>query len=338
MTNVTIQIVTWNSVRHLRACFAALEAQTYKQFSIMVVDNASMDGTVMWLREHVPHIPIVQNTRNLGYSRAHNQAILLTKSQYVLVLNPDVILEPTWLQETVTFLETHKEYGSAGGKSLRFTYSPDELKEVQKSGIIDSAGLVVRRSRYCTDRGAGQSDAGQFSVDENVFGLSGSCALYRRSALESVRFGDEYFDDTFFAYKEDVDLAWRLQHHGWKSRFLRLAVAYHHREIQGVASSQDVAIAKNHRRRTTYMTYLSLRNHWLMLRKNEHRDTFWPDAYRIVWHEGKKIGWILLTRPQALRAVIDALRLFRLMAKKAKQNDERGSVPAREIAHTYFTS
>ena len=336
-TKVSVHIVTWNSNVHLRTCFHALDEQTSKEWSLMVVDNASLDGTVKWLHEHYPATPVLKNTRNLGFSRAHNQAILLTQSAYILVMNPDIVLEPEWIARAVTWMDEHPEFGAIGGKTLRYTYSNDELNEVQQSGIIDSTGIKMLRSRHVIDRGTGQSDVGQFEVGEDVFGLSGACVMFRRQALEQARYKDEYFDDNFFAYKEDVDLAWRLQRLGWRARYESSLRAFHHRHIRGVAASSDALIARNHRSRTSHMSYLSYRNHWLMLLKNERWATFWRDGLYIVWYELKKSIFLLFVSPTALRGLGDVLRLQRLMKKKATLLDHRATVTTLAVRQAYFT-
>ena len=323
---VSIHIVTWNSIVHLRTCFHALDQQTYTDTSLMVVDNASLDGTVKWLHEHYPSTPVLKNTRNLGFARAHNQAILLTQSEYVFVMNPDIVLDPDWIERGVKWMDEHPKYGALSGKTLRFTYSNDDLKEVQQSGIIDSTGLRMLRSRHVVDRGTGQSDAGQFNDGADVFGLSGACVLFRRSALESVRYKDEYFDDQFFAYKEDIDLAWRLQRRDWRARYEPQLRAFHHRHIKGVAAASDALIAKNHRSRSAHMSYLSYRNHLLMLMKNERWTTFWRDGIWILWYEAKKFAYLLMVSPTSLRALPDALRLSGAMRKKAAVIDHQASV------------
>jgi GT2 family glycosyltransferase len=306
--------------------------------SLLIIDNASVDGTVMWLKEHAPHLPILQNTRNLGFSRAHNQAILLTQAPYILVLNPDVVLQPTWVEQAVRYMDEHPECGALGGKTVRYHYTHDDLKEVEESGIIDSTGFLMHRSRYCTDRGAGEKDSGQYNQAADVFGISGSCLMLRRTALNEIRFKDEYFDEDFFAYKEDIDLAWRLQRRGWRIRYEPALIALHHREIKAVATSNDFFLARNHQQRSQRISYLSLRNHYLLLMKHERPATFWRDALHICWQECKKIGFLLLTQPKVLVGIRDALRLSKKMKAKASVIDHQAKRPALDIRTTYFLS
>ena len=116
-----------------------------------------------------------------------------------MVLNPYVVLSPDWLAKAVEFMDSHPKYGAIGGKTKRYQYSNDDLKEVQESGIIDSTGFLMRRSRYCTDRGAGEQDTGQFDQAEDIFGISGSCLFLRRAGLVEIRYGEESLDADVFA-------------------------------------------------------------------------------------------------------------------------------------------
>lgn len=333
---VSINIVSWNSLTHLPACLQSIVVQDFLDFSVLVVDNGSADGTVEWLHEHYPHIHLLRNTRNLGFCRGHNQAIRLSETDYVLILNQDVVLAPDWLARGVAWLDQHPQYGAWGGKMMRFTYDQEELKNIVVSDIIDSAGLQATRRRHFFDRGSGQRDKGQFDQAGDVFGISGACLLLRRAALETCRYKNEYFDEDFFAYKDDIDLTWRLQRLGWLIRYDGLAVAYHHRTIRGQSATADKLIALNYRSRSRFNSYYSYRNHWLLIFKNETSATVWSDLPWIAWYEFKKLLFLLVTRPSSLRGLIEALKLWPAMRAKALVLDHQAKRPAREIRRQWF--
>lgn len=339
MTNprVAVHIVTWNSLQHLPSCLDSVSHQRYQPLDLLLIDNASVDGTEPWLREHYPHIHLLRNTRNVGFARAHNQGLRITDAPYIVMLNPDVILESDWVERGVQYLETHPEAGSFGGKIRRFEYSSDELREVRFSDIIDSAGLQGNRARHFIDRGSGLADTGQYDHDQAVFGFSGACVLFRRAALESVRYKDEYIDDDFFAYKDDTDLAWRLQRLGWIAWYDHRALSYHHRTIQGQSIATDRLIAKNHRSRSVLNSYYSYRNHWLMLIKHERPATLWRDGLWIGWYELKKFAFLLIRRPLALRAWPNVWRLQARMKQKAAALDRQAKRTPLEVRTMFFT-
>lgn len=317
-SRVSIHMVVWNSLTHLSSSLEALRQQTFTDWKLLLVDNASVDQTLPWLQEHYPQFHVLRNTRNLGFCHGHNQALRLTDSVYVLVLNPDVVLSADWLARGVAWLDQHEEYGSFAGLLQRFEYSADELKEVIVSDIIDSAGLQGWRSRHFIDRGSGQSSRDQHYPAGPVFGHSGAAVLYRRSALETVRWHDEYFDEDFFAYKDDVDLAWRLQRLGWDSWFDPDAVAYHHRGTKGQAQTSSLALAKNHRRHQQFIRVYSFRNHWWMLMKMERWSTVWRDGLWISWYEFRKIMYFLIFHPSTLRSCPAILRGWPRMRQKRR--------------------
>ena len=314
---VSIHIVAWNGMTHLQSCLQSIMNQTYQSISVMVVDNGSVDGTVPWLASEYPQVHMLRNTRNLGFCHGHNQAIRITDSPYVLCLNQDIVLTPDWVTKAVAILQAQPGIGSVGGKLLRYSYSDEELKSVVPSGIIDSAGLRVYRSRHTVDRGSGEQDSGQFDRAEPVFGLSGACTLFRRQALESIRFRDEYFDEDFFAYKDDIDIAWRLLRLDWVNWYEGTMVGYHHRSIQGQSKNSNKQIVKNFQRRAIFNAAYSYRNHWLLFMKNESSISLRPDLPWILWYEFRKIVFLLATRPAALGGVYRAMRLRSTMKAKA---------------------
>lgn len=296
MSKVSVHIVTYNSQVFLDSLLLSLAHQMFSDFSVLVVDNASHDGAVAHLRARWPTVALVQNRDNLGFARAHNQAIHISKSEYVLTLNVDIILHERFLEELVRAMDAHGELGSASGKLLRALGDPREMGKETFSKIIDSTGIRGDRKRYWRDRGAGEEDQGQFDTACDIIGPSGAAGLYRRSALQDVRHRNEFFDESFDSYKEDIDLALRLSRKGWRSRFVPGARAYHYRRVGGERRMTVDALAR-HAKRPTRIALLSYRNHLYTLLKNETflscgRDLPWIAA----WEIGKMV-FLLCTKP-----------------------------------------
>lgn len=322
---------------HLPNCLLSIMQQTHRPVTTMIVDNGSADSTVQWLASEYPQVHLLRNSRNLGFCRGHNQAIRITESPYVLCLNQDMVLSPDWLSKAVAILASRSEIGSVGGKLLRYSYSDEELKSVVTSGIIDSAGLKIFRTRHVIDRGSGEDDTGQYDRAESVFGLSGACVLFRREALESIRWRDEYFDEDFFAYKDDIDVARRLLRLGWINWYDPQLVAYHHRSIRGQSDTGNLGIARNFRRREKINATYSYRNHWLVAFKHETWKSLWPDLPWIIWYEIRKAGYLLLTRPSTLQGFFSALRLRPTIKAKAKLLTHVAKQPATDIRRWWIT-
>lgn len=308
---VTVVIVTWNSMRYIFDCFESLLHQSFRDFSIIVVDNGSDDGTVEFIRVNYPTVSILQNFKNLGFAKAYNQGIKFAQSPYVLIMNDDVILTENYLQELMVFLQSHPQGASFGGKLLKLytgDMSPAEhaggLKEFIKSDNIDSAGLKVFKTGRVINRGEYQKDTGQFDRAEEVFGLSGACVLFNKEALGETKIRNEYFDEDFFAYKEDIDLAWRLRLYGWQNWYVPQAVAYHHRRLGGSVGSSSFIIASHRRKLPKLLRYYSFKNHHLMLVKN----SFWPNLLLyspyILWYEIRMFGYVILLEPFQIKSIL----------------------------------
>jgi GT2 family glycosyltransferase len=298
MAKISINIVAWNSLRFLPDCLKSIFSQTYKDFSVLVIDNASIDGSLDYVRKNWPEASTLRNFQNIGFSRAHNQGIKLARdAEYVLVANPDVILEPTFLEELIKAVDSDLQVGSAGGKLLKVYHGDPELKELIKTEIIDSAGIKILKSRRMVDRGEGEKDIGRYNKQEEVFGVSGALVLYRRKALEDVKIRDEYFDENFFAYKEDIDLAWRLRLRGRKAIYVPRALAYHFRGAPGKERQGLLRTIRRVRARSPLVSFYSYRNHFFVLVKNEYPSNFWRHILFILLYESKKKLYFFYFKP-----------------------------------------
>lgn len=315
MMSVAVNIVTWNGKEFLPFLLKSLMEQTMKPKRILVIDNGSVDGTLEVLREW-PTVHVLRNNRNLGFAHGHNQGIALSDADAVLIVNQDLILDPRCIERLATALEKNPTLGSVCPLAYRFSFSTDDLREPVLSDIIDTAGLVVRRNRQTLNRGEGQRIADVAdTLTPDIFGVHGVLALYRKSALESVAYRGEYFDDDFFAYKEDVDLAWRLRWAGWDAHLVKDAVIHHYRTLTHHGDSVK-QVFKTRAARSSHLRTMSYRNHLLTLYKNETPGTFVPHSLRIVLYELKRLGYLFLREWPTLRAIPQSIRLLPTMRRK----------------------
>ena len=315
-------------MEYLPDLIESINAQTFQDFSVLIIDNASNDGVEQFVREKYPNITFIRNVRNLGFSSAHNQGIRYAfkkwegtslDDKFVLVTNPDIILSPTFLENMAQGVEGRNDFGSFGGKLLRAFgdgVADEVLKETIKSDRFDSTGLNFQKNFTFTDRGAGELDEGQFENQEEVFGISGALVLYRASALEEVRFNDEFFDIDFFAYKEDVDLAYRLQYAGWRSLYIPFAVAYHFRGVYGKEKMGFFERIKNRRSKSKQLSFYSTRNHWLLILKNIDPVSLIVNLPRLVFAEVARTTYVLIFEPRNIIVFTDMFRLVPKIAKK----------------------
>lgn len=334
MPKVSVNLVTWNSIKFLPQCLESIFKQTFSDFSVLIIDNASSDQTIEFIKKNYPQAAILRNARNLGFAKAHNQGIkfaLKKGFKYTLAVNPDTIISPDCLNNLVLTAEKHPDAGSVGPKLLKVQTGNLELKDEIKTGIIDSCGLKILKSRRIAERGAGEVDKGQYNREEEVFGISGALVLYRNKALEDVKINDEFFDDIFFAYKEDIDLAWRLRIKGWKNLFQPEAVAYHFRAA-GVKEKIGLKeIVANRREKSKIVNYYSCKNHLFLLIKNEFLANFFWHFPFIFFYELKKFIYILFFEPETLKSYGRFLKDLPEILEKRKLIIESRKVGAKEM-------
>ncbi len=348
MSKVVISIVSWNHAKYLTDALNSVRSQTHPDVSVVVVDNGSTDGTSELVRENFPEMAVLRNTHNLGFSRAHNQAIEYARANhakkllgrqagdeeiFMLVMNPDIILKEDFIANLLDRVAHRTDIGSAGGKLLRvYEVMDGDMTDKQYSKTIDSTGIQLYKSRRAVDRSSGEEDAGGFERTGEVFGVSGACALYRLRALVDVAPDGKYFDEDFFAYKEDIDLAWRLQLMGWKSVYVPTAMAYHYRHLGGDDKTSILSILRNRRRRSKFLSHLSYRNHLLMLLKNEQWPNLLIDLPRICFQETKKGIYMMFFEPTTLAGALPAtLKAMPRILRKRRKNMRRARTKPKEI-------
>ncbi len=270
---VDVVIVNWNGKRYLGPCLRSVLDQTYPNIDLTIIDNDSRDDSVEWLRAEYPGIKVLPQAENLGFSRAHNLAIHRSRGEYYMPLNFDVLLKPAFVEKLVDRMKTDPNVGSVTGRLQQMDESG------KPTGKLDSTGHVIRKSRTVENRGEGEKDIGQYNDPDEVFGVSGTAPLYRREMLESIRIGDEYYDESYFAYWEDVDLDWRAQHSNWKALYTPDAVAYHVR--RGGRRPDDLAVR------------LTFRNRYLTIVKNDRLRDLLRDVFHLVPREA--FCWLQMT-------------------------------------------
>jgi GT2 family glycosyltransferase len=334
MAKVAIQIVTWNSQRYIGQCLQSVLDQSFEDYSVMVIDNDSSDNTVSFIRAEYPTVPIFRNSRNLGFAKAHNQGIKLAQAEYVLVLNPDIVLPKNFLQIFIDQADNRPEAGSFCPKLLKLkSQAIDEndqggWRELVPTNIIDAAGLTFSKTRQALNRGEGEEDTGQYDEQEPIFGSSGACVLYRKSILEKVKIKDEYFDEDFFAYKEDVDLSWRLQLNGYSCWYIPTAVAYHHRGLPKPKKEEKIL---SRQKVSKKLRAWSLRNHFWMLLKNEQ----WSNIFFTApWFFARQFGLILFSifaEPFQIKTLGDCLKGLPKMFVKRRMIKKQTVVSAKMI-------
>jgi GT2 family glycosyltransferase len=228
MEHVSVVIVNWNAGEALHACLGALFAsEGGKSHQVILVDNASTDGSQTIPASAYPALEVIQNTQNLGFARAVNQGLRAARGQLVVVLNPDVILWPSAVSRLLQFMATHPEAGVAGPRLL----DPDGT--VQGSARRDPSAwtALFGRSAPLThlfpNNPVSQRELPALSVEGHapieVDWLSGACLVARRTAWEQVGL----LDERFFLFWEDADWCLRFRQAGWGVYYVPAACGVH---------------------------------------------------------------------------------------------------------------
>jgi GT2 family glycosyltransferase len=302
---VLVSLVAYNSARYLRYCLESLRAQAWRDFEVCLWDNASTDDSVGIAREFDdPLFSLCQSDTNIGFCAAHNQIIAARQSDYVLVLNPDVMLEPAFLDILVHALDGDPKAGSATGKLWRWQAEDKQAVTSvppNQGQILDTTGIYMTPNQRHLDRGSGEQDRGQYDAREYVFGASGAAAFLRRAMLEEIKAGKEYFDEAFFAYREDADLAWRAQWLGWRCLYVPEARGFHVRRVLPERRAALPAEINMH----------SFKNRFLLRIKNMDGGTYARFFLPITARDIAAFGYVLMREPASWRALPLLCREFR---------------------------
>lgn len=202
---VSVVIPNWNGRRWLDPCLEALGAQDRPPDEVIVVDNGSSDGSVDHLRAAHAHVDVLEMGTNTGFAHAANAGVERARGEFVALVNTDVVLAPDWISRLSAALA-----GDASAAAMAC-----KMVSLADPGVIYDAGDILRRDGACEQRGRFRRDDGRWDEPGEVFGACAGAALYRRSVLCSLG----GFDERYFAYLEDVDLALRIRLAGWRCRY-----------------------------------------------------------------------------------------------------------------------
>ncbi len=267
---VTVAIPTYNGKSLLEVALTSLVAQSFRDFRVVVVDDASSDGSPAWLRECWPEVEVVTHPTNLGVTAALNTCLRAGSSEFVVLLNNDMELDPDCLTLLVQAMREHPEAGSACPKLLSFA----------DRTVLDGAGDTFDWGGTGRRRGHGERDVGQYDEPQSIFGACAGAAIYRRIAIDAVG----PLDEDFFAFYEDVDWSFRAQLHGYGCRYVPAAVAYH---VGSATLGQGV---------NDFMLYQNWRNAIFVVLKDYPITALLRYGHRFLLSQAHNFVWTVQTR------------------------------------------
>ena len=231
MISVSVIIVNWNGKKFIAECLDGLREQTYKDYSIVLVDNASGDGSLELVHKEYPEVKTIPLAENLGFAVANNRAIQLIGTEYVALLNNDAVPHAGWLENLLKALERNPGAGMAASKMLLYD-RPD---------IIDRAGDIYTTAGTALLNGRGESSK-NFNNLAWVFGACAGAAVYRKRMLDDIGL----FDEDFFLVYEDVDLSFRAQLRGYRCIYVPDAIVYH-KAGGSIGDDSPISVYYSHR-------------------------------------------------------------------------------------------
>ncbi len=303
---VSVIILNWNGKRFLDDCLTSLADQTFRDFETILVDNGSTDGSAEYVRERFPWVKLLVPDQNLGFAGGNNRGLAACLGEYIVTLNNDTRVENAFLEELVAAADLDPGIGMVAAKMHNF-YAP---------GHLDSVGVRAATSGLGSNIGVGELDAGQYDTPAQVFGPCAGAALYRRVMLDEIGF----FDPDFFAYYEDLDLAWRGRLAGWRCVTAPRAVVYHiHSATSGKMSP--------------FTVYQVQRNKWYVMIKNWPVSLIMKNLPGILLYD---LGGLILAAARgrfcaALRARFHVLRNLPVMLHKRREILALRRISLREI-------
>jgi len=217
--DLSVIILNWNGSALLRDCLASVARQVHPSFETIVVDNGSTDDSCGMVASEFPAVRLIRLDRNTGYCEGNNIGIRAAISDLLLLLNNDAELAPDFLSRMAAAAARDPEAGMFAARIEMF----------DRPSVLDSAGLLVYPDGICRSRGWLEPAGGPYDAPVDVLGPNGCAGAYRRAMLDDVGL----FDERYFAYLEDLDLAFRGQLRGWRCLYVPDAVAYHKKSMTG---------------------------------------------------------------------------------------------------------
>lgn len=209
---ISVIIVNWNGIQHLKECFESLSKQTIKDYEIILVDNGSTDGSVNFVEREFPHVKIITLNKNYGFCKGNNIGLQHSRGGYIALLNNDTKVESSWLEELMKGMEQDPQIGICASCMVNY-YKPDILDTAGDGYDICGIGFKIGNERNILE----------YQKKREVFGACAGAALYRRSMIEQIGF----FDERYFAVGEDIDLSFRAKLAGYKCEYVPTAIVYH---------------------------------------------------------------------------------------------------------------
>ncbi len=324
-------------MKYLPELFSSLTQQSYRDFTIRVLDNGSSDGSLTYMQDHFPQYLVARNVKNLGFATGHNQLVRVALERWgddlsdkaIVFSNYDLIFDAGCLGQLYEALmqdvsvaavqpKLYRAFAAEGG-------ADPESQTPSLSDVLDTTGLQLQASWRFVDRGAGEVDKGQYDERRDIIGPAGALFMMRATVVKELLENGELFDGDFFAYREDCDLALRMRKAGHETRFVPAAKAWHYRGMYGANKRSVRQVLADRRGRSPFTAALATRNQLYFLIKHFGCGDALRYGWRVFPGEAIRLLYAILLEPEtrrmlwSSRAVFSSMFAKRLALKKTQR-------------------
>jgi hypothetical protein len=283
---IAVVILNWNGKKLLEQFLPTVIACS-EEASVVVADNASIDDSVTFVKEHFPQVQIVQNKTNGGYAKGYNDALLYVDADVFCLLNSDIEVTKGWLQPIISLYKTDEKISIIQPKILAYNQKNKFEYAGAGGGFIDKYGYPFCRGRIFNTL---EEDNGQYNNNLPIFWASGACMFIKRSVFNELG----GFDEAFFAHQEEIDLCWRAHNNNYKVWYCGASTVYH---VGGATLNEA----------STFKTYLNFRNSLFNLTKNLPKKKLFPVIFtRLILDGLAAIQFLCKGKPKHVTAILKA--------------------------------
>lgn len=339
--HVSVHIVLWNDAQYVSGLFASIHAQTFTDYTVRLLDNASSADDVAYVMRHEPHWLASRQTKHMSIGAAHNHLIRLAFDRQkgddtdhaILIANSHTLWDPAMLAELVRTLDEHPDIDCVQPKILRaFSEQGDIDAGTVQSDILDSTGLMLKTAWRMTERGAGEMDTGQYDGSTEIFGASGTIMLVRASAVRAAMIDQEYLDADFGSGGEAEDIALRLRRGGHATRFVPTARTHYYQGMfPDVLPPWWRRMFQKRSLSRALFSPAAVRNAWWILLKNLPFAELLRSFFVILWHLGSRTISAFIFDSESRSVLIASITTIPRMLKKRSILQHREHVPMAEI-------
>lgn len=330
---VAVIVLNYNKKKLLDSCLKSLDNLRYDNYSTIVVDNGSTDGSIELVKFFFTNVKLMELGENTGFCRGNNLGIeyaIKNGFEGIVVLNNDTEVDPDFLQEIAALVDIKKKIGMISTKIVL----------INKPDTMDAAGFIITPDGLGKNLGAGEKTE-MFRQEKEVFCPTGAATFYCKELLEDIRQAEGgYYDEDFQYCYEELDLGWRARLRGWKCMYAPKSIIYHHKNATFESSYSDLAV------------YCSNRNVFFNMVKNYPSSFYLVRAFflsffrYILWTGGIIIGKGIGHKVSGKRGVLKTAKIFGLsfkdallksgkMLKKRKYIQNRKNVSKEEVARWF---